>query len=312
VIPRLSIIVVSWNVAPLLRECLRSVAHEASVLPVEIIVVDNASSDDSVAMLGSEFPQVRVIANDDNRGFAGACNQGLQVARAPLVFLLNPDAVIVPGALRALIDSLSKHPDAGMLGPAVLNEDGSFQETAARLLPTLARLVASDVLRLTRLPLLGRWFRRTLVSPYDPDVTQEVQAISGAAMLIRRDLFEQCGGFGECFIHCGEDLDLCFRIRRTGWKIYFVPQARVVHLRGRSAQQTPVRTLVNGAISIQRYLDRCFGPWHGRIYRFCLQGIDAPAMILIGLVTSLLRLRPAGDLRLRLQYVRRIWSWRPM
>ncbi len=310
--PDVSIIIVSWNVAPLLGQCLRSVAADAAGLSAEVIVVDNASSDRSVAVLRSEFPEVRLIANDANFGFARACNQGLRHASAPLVLLLNPDTVVARGALTTLIRFLREHADAGMVGPALQNEDGTFQQASARLLPTVARLVASDVLRLPKAPLLGRWFQRKLISPYDPDTRQEVQAISGAAMLVRREVFEQAGGFGECFIHCGEDLDLCYRIRRAGWKVYFVPEARVVHLRGQSSRQVPVRTLVNGAISIQRYFDRCFGPWHGRLYRLVLQAIDAPFTVLTGAIKSLVGLQPRSALRQQLQYARGIWSWRPM
>lgn len=310
--PDVSVIIVSWNVAPLLRQCLRSVVADAPDLSLQVIVVDNASSDDSVAMLRGEFPWVHLIANRANLGFARASNQGFRLATARLVLLLNPDTVVMPGALGILIRFLQEHPDVGMLGPSLWNEDGTFQENSARVLPTVGRLVAIDVFRLQKLPFVGRWFQRRLVSPYDPDLIQEVQAISGAAMLVRRDLFEKGGGFGECFIHCGEDLDLCFRIRRAGWKIYFVPGAKVVHLGGRSARQASVRTLVNGAISIQHYLERCFGRCPARLYRLALQGIDVPATVLIGLIKSILGLQPPGDLRLRLQYARGIWTWRPM
>jgi hypothetical protein len=310
--PDVSVIIVSWNVAPLLRQCLRSLVADAPDLSLQVIVVDNASSDDSVAMLRGEFPSVQVIVNGANLGFARASNLGLRLATARFVLLLNPDTIVMPGSLGILIRFLQEHPDAGMLGPSLWNEDGTFQETSARVQPTAARLVAIDVFRLQKLPLVGPWFRKRLVSPYDPQVVQEVQAISGAAMLLRRDLFEKGGGFGECFIHCGEDLDLCFRIRRDGWKIYFVPEARVAHLGGRSARQAPVRTLVNGAISIQRYLERCFGRRPARLYRLALQVVDVPATVLIGLIKSILGALPLGDLRLRFQYARGIWTWRPM
>ena len=308
----LSVVIVSWNVASLLRECIRSVVADSDGLSLQVIVVDNASADESVAMLRSEFPWVGVIANPTNLGYARASNQGLRLARASRVLFLNPDTVVVRGALEILLRFLEEHPEAGMLGPSLWIEDGTFQETSARVLPTVGRLVAVDVFRLGTLPLFGRWFHRRLVSPYDFDLVQEVQAISGAAMLVRRDLLVERGGFGECFIHCGEDLDLCYRIRRAGWRIFFVPGARIVHLRGRSARQAPVWTLVNGAISIQRYLDRCFGGGSARLYRLALQWIDVPATLLIGLIKRALRLQPASDLRVRLQYARGIWTWRPM
>lgn len=310
--PDLTVVIVSWNVASLLKRCLGSLAAGSPGLSLQVIVVDNASSDESVAMLRREFPWVRTIANGANLGFARACNQGLREAAADRVLFLNPDTVVGPGAFAVLLAFLAEHPEAGMLGPSVWNEDGTFQATSARVMPTAGRLVAVDVLRLPKLPLVGPWFHRRLVSPYDRGTIQEVQAISGAAMLVRRGVLDKEGGFGECFIHCGEDLDLCFRVRRAGWKIYFVPGARVSHLQGRSARQAPVWTLVNAAISIQRYLERCFGPWPARLYRAAIQGIDAPATLLIGLVKWACGLQPRGDLRVRLQYARGIWTWRPM
>lgn len=310
--PDLTVVIVSWNVASLLRRCLGSLAAAAPGLSLQVIVVDNASSDESVAMLRGEFPWVRLIANGANLGFARACNQGLGPATADRVLFLNPDTVVCPGALGVLLGFLADHPEAGMLGPSVWNEDGTFQTTAARVMPTAGRLVAIDVLRLHKLPLVGAWLHKRLVSPYDRGTIQEVQAISGAAMLVRRELLEKLGGFGECFIHCGEDMDLCFRVRRAGWKIYFVPGARVSHLQGRSARQAPVWALVNAAISIQRYLERCFGPWPARLYRAAIQGIDVPATLLIGLVKWASCQQPRGDLRVRLQYARGIWTWRPM
>jgi GT2 family glycosyltransferase len=308
----LSVVIVSWNVASLLRECIRSVVSDSADLSLQVIVVDNASADESVAMLRREFPWVRLIANTTNLGYARASNQGLRLATASRVLLLNPDTIVTRGALGLLLRFLEDHPEVGMLGPSLWNEDGTFQETSARVLPTVGRLVAIDVFRLSALPLVGRWFHRRLISPYDEGVVQEVQAISGAAMLVRRDLLVKGGGFGECFIHCGEDLDLCYRVRRAGWRIFFVPGARVVHLRGRSARQAPVWTLVNAAISIQCYLERCFGGGSARLYRLALQWIDVPATLLIGLIKTVLRLRPSGDLRVRLQYARGIWTWRPM
>ncbi len=227
-----TVIIVSWNVAELLADCLESLAREANALSLEAIVVDNASADHTVDMLRTRFPWVCTIANRDNPGFACGNNQAIGLARGRHVLLLNPDTVVEEGALRKLLDFLRDHPQAGAVGPNLRRPDGAPDRTSARRLLSLSAALCMDALRLHALPLIGPRLGRKLAHPYDYDRTQPVEAISGAALLARRELLQNLGGFSETFLHCGEDLDLCFRIRQSGFEIWYVAEARIMHLKG--------------------------------------------------------------------------------
>ncbi|MEA3397137.1 MAG: glycosyltransferase family 2 protein [Chloroflexota bacterium] len=233
--PTLSVIIVSWNVRELLRRALASLYASWGDRPgLEIIVVDNDSDDDSVAMLRAEFPQVQVIANSDNRGFTVGNNQGLTCAHGDFLLLLNPDTEVEGEALWQLLDYANNHPRVGMLGPRLLNPDGSTQSSRRRF-PTL------PVLFLESTWLQGLLPRRVLRSYYaqeHPDAAvQTVDWITGAAMLTRREVVAQVGGLDEGFFMYSEELDWCRRIKEAGWKIVYYPEARIVHHEGKSSEQ---------------------------------------------------------------------------
>jgi len=300
-----SVVIVSWNVADLLADCIRSILDEASDCGVEVIVVDNNSDDHTLSMLSSSFPWVRVVANRANVGFARANNQGFDLAQGRLVLFLNPDTILVKDALKRMVDFLHEHSRAGMVGPRLEYPDGTIQAACARPLPTLSASLFCEALRLCNIPLIGKWVQ----SSYDYDLSQEVEAISGAAMLVRPELIRQLGGFGEAFIHTGEDIELCFRFRKAGWKIHYLSDAVVIHFKGRSSQQAPIRTSVNGALSRQEYFYRCFGAAHGYLYRLIVQGIRNPVMLAIGIVKVLLGRESGRDFRLRWAIALAVWRW---
>ena len=235
----ISILIVSWNVRALLQRCLRSVD---SSLPTthyppaaEIIVVDNASSDHTGEMLRAEFPDVRVIANAENAGFSSANNQALAVAQGRYLFLLNPDTELRAGALQALYEYAEQHPRVGMIGPQLYYGDGTLQSSRRRF-PTLA----TAFLESTR---WQQWFprHRVLTRYYmldtRDDATQPVDWINGSAMFVRRAVYEQIGGFDEAFFMYSEELDWCYRAKRAGWQIVYLPTAQVTHYEGRSSEQ---------------------------------------------------------------------------
>ncbi len=244
----LSIIIVSWNVRQDLEACLQSL-HDNSDAPHEVIVVDNASRDDTLAML-QQRPEVRVIANEDNRGFAAANNQGLAVARGAWLLLLNPDTVVPPGALRELLDFAHAHPEAGVIGPRLLNPDGSLQYSC-RSFPT----IAAGMFRHT---FLGRLFPRVrsmrdyLMCDWAHDTVREVDWLSGAAMLIRRQAFEQVGGLDERFYWGSEDVDYCYRMHQGGWQVVYTPTPSITHAIGRSTDQVQLATIIRTHRSMQR------------------------------------------------------------
>ncbi|MBV5327754.1 MAG: glycosyltransferase family 2 protein [Chlorobium sp.] len=228
--PTISAIIVNYNAGTLLRGCVDSLL--ACPLDIEIVVVDNASSDGSLDGL-QDLSQVSVIRNSGNVGFAAACNIGLQAAAAPFLLFLNPDCFFQPGAIATLLAGLQSGDRVGMVGGLLVNEDGSEQGGGRRAVPTPWR----SFVRAFR---LHRFAHRWPKLFYDfhlhrqplPDGPVEVEAISGACMLVKREVVEDVGLWDEgYFLHC-EDLDWCMRFRQKGWKILFVPNARISHALG--------------------------------------------------------------------------------
>jgi GT2 family glycosyltransferase len=308
----LSIIVVSWNVEKLLEGCIESILSNSEQLSLEILVIDNASADNTAEMLNNKFPNVRLIINKKNIGFARANNQALKFANGQFVLILNPDTVITAGALKRLVAFMIDHPEVGLVGPNIRYPNGEVQKSCARLLPTTVSMLLHDVLQIYKLPLIGRWLSKKYIFPYNYHVTQEVEAVSGAAMMLRREVIKALNGFGDTFLHCGEDIDLCFRVRSSGWKVFYFCDAVVVHFSGQSSRQIPVRTFVNTALSVQRYLDRCFGNRQAILYRFIVQSIQVPLMVAIGCAKFLLGLESVQEFKARLQIAKFIWLWRAL
>jgi N-acetylglucosaminyl-diphospho-decaprenol L-rhamnosyltransferase len=232
--PRVSVVVVSYNVRELLRGCLQSVLAQGE--KTDVIVIDNASSDCSTEMVTAEFPQVHLIKNNTNRGFARASNEGIASTRAPYVLSLNPDTVLQPGAIGALADHLDQHADVGAAGPKIVRPDGSLDLAARRAFP-------SPSVALFRLTLLSRLFpRHRRLARYNltdrsPDAEQEIDSGTAACLMFRRAALEQVGLYDEDFFMYGEDLDLCFRLKLAGWRIVYVPHAVVLHFKGQSSRQ---------------------------------------------------------------------------
>ncbi len=242
--PLISVIIVNYNAGHELAGCVRSLTGADDEL--EIIIVDNRSDDDSLAHLEEvcrteNIPVPRIVRNETNRGFAVACNQGAEVAVAEYLLFLNPDCLVEPATISTLLQALRSEPGAGMAGGLILNEDGSEQRGCRRGIPTpWTSLVSSFGLKhLARLN--GKMFAdfRLDREPL-PDGPVGVEAISGACMLVKRRAIEDVGPMDEdYFLHC-EDLDWCMRFGRRGWKILFVPGARLLHHKGICSTGRPV------------------------------------------------------------------------
>lgn len=230
----MAVVIVSYNVSSLLDACLRSLL--AQEVALEIVVVDNASLDGSPEMVARDFPEVRLVRNRENRGFATASNQGIKQTTAPLVLSLNPDTVLQPGAVDGLATYLDRHPEAGAAGPRIMRPDGSLDLAARRTFP-------SPSVALLRLSLVSRFFPRSSrlarynLTDRSPDLLQEIDSGTGACLMFRRAVLDQVGLFDESFFMYGEDLDLCFRIKAAGWRIVYVPQSVVIHHKGQSSRQ---------------------------------------------------------------------------
>jgi N-acetylglucosaminyl-diphospho-decaprenol L-rhamnosyltransferase len=231
----LSVIILSWNVRDLLAQALTSLyTTAAGVDALEVIVVDNASHDGSAEMVAREFPQTRLIANQENRGFTRGNNQGISEASGNYILLLNPDTELLPGALQALMAYLDKHPDTAMVGPRLLNPDGSTQPSRRRF-PTLPILFLESTWLQPLAPksALARFYMQDR-----PDtVAQEVDWITGAAMMVRREAVERVGPLDEGYFMYSEELDWCRRFRDAGWRIAYVPTAEIIHYGGKSSEQ---------------------------------------------------------------------------
>ena len=237
---RVSIVTVNYNAGAMLRDCVASAMTQCD----QIIVVDNASADDSLATLSAAFPgceKLHIIRNELNLGFARGCNIGVQAASGHFLLFLNPDCILEPMVVSRLVAALDGHDRAGMAGAVLVDPDGTEQGGGRRAVPTPWR---SFVRAFGLSRLASRWpklfFDFHLHEQPLPDHDIEVEAISGACMMVRRDAMEDVGLLDEgYFMHC-EDLDWCMRFRSKGWKILFVPDTRIVHYKGECGRSRPV------------------------------------------------------------------------
>lgn len=263
-----SVVVVSWNTRDLLRHCLRSIVDEPGVqivaagaapahptqlgeISVEIIVVDNASDDDSAAMVRAEFPQVRLLANRHNAGFAAANNQAIAQACGRVLFLLNPDAYLLPGAMTGLARFLAAHPEVAVAGPNVLNPDGSWQAASFRF-ATLWDLWCEAVFLSVLWP-RSPLFARKELGGFERDAVREVDWVQGCALAARRAVWDAVGPFDEGYWMYVEELDWCRRAKGLGYRIFFTPDAQVVHIGKRSVARARASVLPLGFRSHFRY-----------------------------------------------------------
>jgi GT2 family glycosyltransferase len=288
----LSIVIINWNVRDLLRRCLESIF--ASRLPgLEVIVVDNASSDGSLEMLRTEFSHVTLIANSENRGFPAGNNQGLAAARGRFVMALNPDTEIVGDALRRVVVYLEAHPEVGALGPQLLNPDGSVQSSRRRFPTFVTALFESTWLQ----GIAPRGvLRRYTMDDVPDDTVHEVDWVTGACIGVRREVLETVGVFDEDFFMYSEELDWCRRIQAAGWKIVYLPEAKVIHHAGKSSEQAVAARHIHFQASKVRY----FRKYHGRLAAGALRAaLLAMYVWQIGLESIKALLGHKRDLRLQ-------------
>jgi len=223
----LSVVIVNWNTESLLRDCLRSVYDTVEGMTFEVIVVDNASSDGSVAMLKVEFPQVRRIENYENRGFAAANNQAFRVMTGRYALLLNSDTVLTGGAACELYAFMEEHPEAVMACGQLLNADGSKQNSIAAF-PTLLSLLVNVPLLEILFP--ARYPSKRQEYPHPIEVDSGI----GACLIVRKSAIDGVGGLDERYFFFFEETDWARTMREAGWKIYHVPTARIYHFQGKS------------------------------------------------------------------------------
>lgn len=236
----LSIIIVNYNTRQLTLDCLESVYASLSSYSYEVIVVDNASHDGSVEAIREAYPQVRLIANNDNTGFAVANNQGMKITKGRYILLLNSDTIVQQDTLHTMIGFMDRHPEMGASGCKVILPDGSLDKACKRGFPTPSAsfYYAFGVSRL--FPDRPK-FNQYQLGHLSPDDEYPVDCLVGAFMLVRRETIEQVGGLDETFFMYGEDIDWCYRIKEAGWGIFYYPRTYIVHYKGGSARRKPLK-----------------------------------------------------------------------
>ena len=256
----LSVVIVNYNVKYFLEQSLISIRKSAAGLETEYFVVDNASDDGSVEYLRENFPEVRLIANRQNVGFGCANNQALKLTSGKYLLIVNPDTLLGENSLKPLIEFLETNPEVGAVGPKVVDRQGRFELGCRRGFPT-PFAAFSKITGLAAVFPNSRLFAKYNLTYLDPDQACEVDALSGAFMLLRREVYLQIGGFDEQFFMYGEDIDWCYRIKQGGWKIQYLPCSEVIHYKGESALRSSmdVRKAFFGAMHLfvrKHYSDR--------------------------------------------------------
>ncbi|MGQ9853096.1 MAG: glycosyltransferase family 2 protein [Candidatus Oleimicrobiaceae bacterium] len=230
--PELSIIIPNYNTCALLEACLRSIFANANGIRTEVIVVDNASTDDSVAVVASRFPEVQLLRNRANVGFARAVNQGLAIAQGEFLLLLNSDTELQPGALRHCLEFLRERPAVGVVGCRLVNPDGTLQPSCESFM-TFEGIVW-EALLLDKLFPRSQLFGRMHMTYFSYDRLEQVDYVKGAFLMTRRSVLDQVGLLDERFFFYGEEMDWCYRAKEQGWEVWFTPGATVVHYGGGS------------------------------------------------------------------------------
>lgn len=243
----LSIVIVSYNTKRLLEQCLDSLFENLSGCTYEVFVVDNASKDASPDMVKEKFQQVKLISNEQNKGFAAANNQAIRTSQGKFILLLNSDTIVLPDALSRMMSFLQGHPDVGVVGCKLSNPDGTLQPSAYGR-PSLFKeffhitqldgLVASfDAVRRVMPAIFLRTFPDTLARYNASDRIREVSYVSGSCFMIKRQVIDEIGLLDESFFIYHEEMEWCYRARKKGWRIVYYPEAEIIHYGAQSASQ---------------------------------------------------------------------------
>ena len=270
----LSIIIVNWNSVGYLRDCLRSVELEMrdSLLDYEVVVIDAASYDGCDRFLHAEHPRVRFVQCYRNLGFGRANTLAFESSRGDAVLFLNPDTEVVGPAIATLHRRLRELPDAGVVGCRLLNSDGSLQTSCVQSFPTLINQALDFEWLRQRWPASRLWGTAALYA--GNAAPQPVEALAGACVMLRREVFERIGRFSDEYFMYAEDIDLCHKARAAGLVNYYVPEVSVIHHGGGCSQEAPSNfSVVLMRESICRYLAKTRGHFYGELYRASMLGV---------------------------------------
>lgn len=253
----LSVIIVNYNVRQFLENALTSIMRAMEGLEGEVFVVDNASDDGSIETVRSKFPDVILIENRINLGFARANNLALKQARGRCILLINPDTVVQENTLRVMLGFFDENPDVGLAGCKILNPDGSFQLPCRRSFPT-PWVAFTKIFGLSALFPNSRLFGRYNLTYLNTDETYEVEAVSGSFMMVRREAYLKVGGLDEAFFMYGEDLDWCYRFSQAGFKVFYVHSTAIIHFKGESTRRSDLDEIKVFYNAMQLFVEKHF------------------------------------------------------
>lgn len=237
-----SVIIVSYSVKYFLEQCLYALHKSLANIQAEVFVVDNNSSDNSIAYLSPKFSNVHFIQNKNNKGFGKACNQPLAVAKGKYILFLNPDTIVAEDTIQKCIQFFDKHKDAGAIGCKMIDGSGSFLPESKRSFPS----VSASFYKLSGISSLfpsSKKFNQYALGYLDENEDHEVDVLCGAFMMVKKEALEKTGGFDEDFFMYGEDIDLCYRIKQHGYKIYYTASTTIIHFKGESSKQNKSKYL---------------------------------------------------------------------
>lgn len=276
----LSICIVNFNVKNLLRECLNSIYQNTSEISYEVIVVDNASTDGSTEMVEKEFPQAILIKNMVNVGLAKANNQAIKKCRGRYILILNPDTIILPNSLEAMVEVMDEKPDVGISGPMILNKDESIQISILHLYPSLL----ATLIGFTRIGIIFDYFFPNLNYPMRVAETHEmhkiehyVSRLTEPALMVRRKAIEEVGLMDESFFLYEEGTDWEKRMIEAGWRLFYTPKAKVIHYGGQSRSKVDGSTIMyHGLRSSHIFIKK----HHGKLRARLMKVIIVPTLVL--------------------------------
>ena len=265
-LPSVSILIVSYNVKQYLRQALYALERSDYAGNLEMIVVDNNSFDGTVDFIKQDFPKVKLIANSTNCGFGKAVNQAAELAVGDFFLILNPDTIVQENTINIMVDYLLSHSDVGMIGPKILNADGSLQLACKRSFPTIG-VAIPKLMGLNRLFPKAPWANRYNLTYLDPEQIHTVDAISGSCMFLQADLFRVLNGFDERFFMFGEDLDFCYRVKQAGKTVRYIPTTQIIHYQGESVKSAPYDSIDAFYNAMILFADKHFPRGHGLFVR---------------------------------------------
>ncbi len=253
----ISIIIVSYNIKEFLYQCLLSVIKASANISTEIFVVDNNSIDGTCEFVRSKFPNIKLIANDENLGFGKANNLALQKAQGKYTLFLNPDTILQEDTLEVMFNYLERNPQVGLAGCKILNADGTLQLASRRSFPSPLTALPK-LLGLSKIFPKNKFCGKYNLTYLDPDKSFSVDAISGSFMFSRTNLLKELGGFDEIFFMYGEDLDLCYRIKEKNLEVHYVADTKIIHYKGESSKSAPFDSILNFYKAMDIFVNKHF------------------------------------------------------